>query len=131
MAIDYEIEPGPYGWGIVRTLCSGEVDFAQVLEHFQVLEADPARPDRLDVLLDLTPIESLPDRGQVRGVTQEMASLLPAVGWGCIALVAHSDVGFGVARMLGTLLEEVFEETMVFRVRDEAEQWLTARQRGR
>ena len=126
MPITYQIERTGPGRGIVRTTCSGVVTFSQVMEHFEVLRADPERPDTLDVLLDLCGVETLPDRGQVRAVAEKMGQLPPRVGWGSLAVVAHRDVVFGVSRMFQTLSQGVFESTHVFRSIEDAETWLSA-----
>ena len=46
--------------GLIRTRCYGPVTLPEVAEHFRELERDPDCPPRLDVLLDLRDITSLP-----------------------------------------------------------------------
>lgn len=124
MPIDYEIERADEHCALVRTTCRGAVDFEQALEHFRALVTDPRRQGRLDVLLDLRSVETLPDREQVREVAEQVGGMLPVVQWRRLAVVAARDVVFGVSRMFEAHSEPYFEETHVFRDLDEAEAWL-------
>ncbi len=126
MPISYQIERKGSRHGVVRTTCCGAVTFDQVMEHLATLSADPERPETLDVILDLCDVDTLPDRGQVRAVAEEMGQLPPVVGWGSLAVVAGRDVVFGVSRMFETLSQSTFHATHVFRTRDDAEVWLSA-----
>jgi len=123
MPVTYELD---LQRGLIRTRCTGPVVFAEVLEHFKALEADPACPDRLDVLLDLSGIINLPSAGQVKAVAAETNRLLSRVHWGRCAIVAPSDVIYGVSRMFEMISEAYFSGLRVFRSYDEAEAWLVA-----
>jgi hypothetical protein len=123
MAVTYELDPKR---SLIRTRCHGEVVFAEVLEHFKTLEADPACPDRLDVLLDLSTVVNLPTPAQVKAIASETSRLLSRVRWGHCAIVAPRDVVYGVSRMFEMVSEPYFRGLRVFRTFDEAEAWLEA-----
>lgn len=90
--------PDPYPLHRVR-------DPGRVLEHFTVLVGDPERPERLDVLLDLSETTSLPGRIELRAVTTEIARIRPFVSLGRLAIVASRDALFGMARMFQAFAE--------------------------
>lgn len=121
MPIHYEIAPERK---LIRTRCVGDTRYAEVLEHFRKLAAEPALPQPLNVLLDLSKLESLPESDQLRTVAGEVEALAGPVRWGAIAIVAESDLLFGMARMFGILAEGHFRQTGVFRSLAEAEAWL-------
>ena len=83
-----------------------------------------ALPPRLDVLLDLTKMTSLPESGQIRLVADTLSGLREKTSWGACAVVAKQDVLFGMSRMFGVYAEPVFTRVHVFRERDEAKRWL-------
>jgi hypothetical protein len=123
MPIDYEIDRVSEGRGLVRTTCRGAVTAEQVREHFEKLLHDENRPEILDVLLDMSEVETLPDRDQVRVASERVGRTVSEMGWGRLAIVATSDVSFGVSRMFGTLSDHYFEASTVVRSRAEAESW--------
>ena len=123
MTVTYEIDAQR---GLIRTRCHGVVVFGEVLEHFKILEADPTCPTRLDVLLDLSDVETLPTAGQVKAVALETNRVLTRVRWGRCAIVAPSDVVYGVSRMFEMISEAYFNGLRVFRSLEEAEAWLFA-----
>jgi hypothetical protein len=112
--------------GIIRTRCAGNVIFEEVIGHFRELESDPSIPARLDVLLDLSDMQSIPDRTKLRMVAGEISGLQKKVKWGAWAIVASSDALYGMIRVFEVFAEENFERSGVFRKLDEAEQWLTS-----
>jgi hypothetical protein len=112
------------GDGIIRTRCVGDVTLDEVIDHFRVLERDPDCPDRLDVLLDLTEMGSVPRSDQLRAVSREIGRIQDRVRFGACAIVACTDVLFGMSRMFEVFAQERFRETCVFRAVDEAEAWL-------
>jgi hypothetical protein len=121
MPVVYEIDRAR---SIIRTRCVGHVTFEEVIGHFHVLESDPLCPSRLDVLLDLSAMTSLPDPGQLRAVSSEMGKVQERVRFGACAVVAPRDVLFGLLRMFEVFAEGQFRTTRVFREVDEAETWL-------
>jgi hypothetical protein len=126
MPITHEIERIDENRVLIRTTCFGPVDFEQVIEHFKTVEADPDRPELIDVLLDLCDVTTLPDRNQVKSVAAEVGRMLPALNWGNLAVVASRDVVFGVSRMFEMLSQSHFDATNVFRTREDAEAWMVA-----
>jgi hypothetical protein len=123
MPVEYEIEAGR---DLLRTRCVGAVTFAEVLGHFRSLEADPALPKRLDVLLDLGEITALPEADQVEAIADAAGRLKEKVAWRRCAIFAPRDVVYGVSRMFAAISEPHFRETMVFRRLADAERWLDA-----
>jgi hypothetical protein len=121
MPVGYQLDPQA---GFVHTRCVGAVTFDEVAAHFRELENDPALPASLDVLLDLSGTSSLPESAQLRSVAGEIGRLEPRVAWGRCAIVAESDVLFGMSRMLEVFSEQQFRQTRVFRKQADAEAWL-------
>ena len=113
--------------GIIRTRCAGIVTFEEVAGHFRELAEDPGCPERLDVLLDLTAIESLPDPSQLRSVGVEIDRVRERVQFGSCAIVAGSDAMFGMMRMFEVFAANRFGAIRVSRALDEAESWLASR----
>jgi hypothetical protein len=108
---------------LVRTRCAGAVTFAEVLAHFDELERDPARPEQLDVILDLTGSATLPESDQLRAVAARVGEVrLPR--FERVAIVADRDSMFGMARMFEVFAEAHFGASRVFRQAEEAERWL-------
>ena len=112
--------------GLIRTRCTGNVLFEDVIGHFRELESDPSLPARLDVLLDLSEMQSLPDRTKLRMVAGEISGLKKKVEWGAWAIVVSGDALYGMIRVFEVFSEENFERSAVFRKLDEAEQWLAS-----
>jgi hypothetical protein len=116
--------------GLIRTKCVGNVTEPEVLQHFRTLEHDPDCPDRLDVLLDLREMITLPSDQNLRAVSQEIARLRERVQFGACAIVASSDAVFGTAKVFEVFAARGFRSTTVVRGPAEAEVWL-AEQRAR
>lgn len=123
MPISYEIDRQR---SLVCTRCIGATTLDEVLAHFKELRADPELPDRVNVLLDLTAISSAPEREQLRAVVAEMKDVGQTLRWGVIAVVARTDLMYGMSRILGVFIEDSFSNTGVFRQMGEAERWLDA-----
>ena len=114
--------------GRIETRCAGAVTLDEVLRHFEELETDPSTPARLDVLLDLDGMTSVPERTDLHQITQAVDRLTAKLRWGACAIVASGDVLFGMSRMFTVFAEGLFAQTQVFRERRAAEHWLaTAR----
>ena len=120
--------PVTYLWdresGLIRTRCTGNVTFEEVTGHFRELESDPSLPARLDVLLDLSEMESLPESLQLKAVAKEVNRLQRKVEWGAWAIVASRDDLFDMTRVFKVFSEEYFARSRLFRELDEAERWL-------
>jgi len=108
----------------IETQCIGDVTPEEVLEHFRELEAHPELPKRLDVFLDLERLTSIPNSDQIRDVSFEVDRLKATVEWGACAILATSDIVFGISRVFEVFTEGLFSRTRVFRDREEARRWL-------
>ena len=126
MPVTYQIDKAN---GIIRTRCIGPVTIEEVIDHFRVLERDPDCPDRVDVLLDVSEETSVPTKENLREVSHEISRIRGNVQFGRCAIVASSDVLFGMLRMFEVFAEQCFRQTYVFRTVGEAEAWLVS-QRG-
>ncbi len=123
MPVIYQIN---YEDSIIETHCTGEVTLAEVLDHFRQLETESSLPERLDVLLDLDEMTSLPESAELQEVTRAVERLKAKVDWGTCAIVANRDALFGMIRMFEVFVEGLFVRTRVFRLRKDAERWLAA-----
>ncbi len=123
MPVLYELDRAR-GW--IRTRCVGEVTVAEVVAHFSTLAQDPACPSRLDVLLDLSQAVTVPRLRQLEEVVQAMNRVRDRIRFEVCAIVATSDVLYGMLRRFEVLAERHFRVTRVFRDLGEAETWLLA-----
>ena len=121
MPVVYRIAPEK---GLIRTRCFGPVTLAEVAEHFRDLERDPDCPPRLDVLLDLRDVTSLPSDSQLRAVAQEILRIHDTVQFGACAIIATTDALFGTAEVFEVFAAPGFRVTKVFRSAADAEAWL-------
>jgi hypothetical protein len=121
MPVTYQLDPAKK---LIRTRCIGDVNQEEVASHFQQLERDPNRPDRLNVLLDLSEATSLPETQDLRKVSFQIKGLLESVRFGACAIVAGNDALFGMMRMFAVFASEYFSDIQVFRAATEAEAWL-------
>jgi hypothetical protein len=121
--ITYEIDRARC---LMRTRCRGAVGFREVVEHFRQLHADPEVPERVHVILDLRELTTSPDRDQLRAIASEVKDLKERLRWGALAIVAESDLLFGMSRVFGVFAESHFSQINVFRSEPEALRWLEA-----
>jgi len=110
----------------IETRCTGEVTLDEVLDHFRQIEAEPALPRRLDVVLDLDKTTSLPESAQLMEVTRTVERLRAKVEWGACAIVASRDALYGMSRIFEVFAEKQFNRISVFRDRKEANRWIAA-----
>jgi hypothetical protein len=111
---------------LIRTSCVGDVTVHEVIEHFRTLERDPACPGRLDVFLDVSKTTSLPFTGEISAVAVEISRIKKKVRFNICAVVATRDALYGMLRMFSVLAGPYFTAIRVFRVADEAEEWLAS-----
>ena len=128
MPVGYRIDRDA---GLIRTRCSGFVTLEEVLDHFRRLAEDPDCPEKLDVLLDLRDITSLPSIAQLASVAQAIATVRSRVRFGSCAIVATSDAWYGTAKIFEVAAARGFDASGVFRGPNEAEAWLEKRRAGR
>jgi hypothetical protein len=126
MPVTYRIDQSSQ---LIHTRCVGAVVLAEVRAHFAALARDPECPERLDVLLDLSEMTTLPASGQLRTVVSDIASLRPQLQFGICAIVASRPPLFGMARMFEVFAEQYFSVTRVFTSETEAVAWLEAQRR--
>jgi hypothetical protein len=121
MPIVYEIDRTR---GLIRTCCVGPVTLGEVMDHFNQLRSDARLPKRVNVLIDVTAMSSAPDRDELRAVVAEVKKTSVSLDWGVLAVVAQSDLLFGMHRIFAVFIEDNFTATGVFRTHAEAERWL-------
>lgn len=124
MPVTYEIDSAAR---IIHTRCTGAVVLEEVREHFATLSRDSQCPDRLDVLLDLSEMTTVPATAELRTVTGDIARIRPQVRFGFCAIIATTDAIFGMARMFEVFTEKYFAATRVFRIEAEALAWFGSR----
>jgi hypothetical protein len=127
MPVTYQIDGANR---LVHTTCSGPITVADVIDHFRVLEQDPACPNCVDVLLEVQASTTAPKTAELRSVAREIARVSGRVQFGVCAIVASTDVLFGMMRMFEVFAEENFHKTQAFREIGEAEEWLDSQRRG-
>ena len=111
---------------VIRTQCMGMVTLAEVVEHFRELELDPVCVGSLDVLLDLSETNSVPEARQIQAISFEIGRIRDKVRFGACGIVATTDALFGMLRMFEVVAERFFRVIHVFRSRAEAETWLVS-----
>jgi hypothetical protein len=97
-----------------------------VVDHFKTLKDDPACVGQLDVLLDVSQADAVPESNQLRVVSSELAAIRGKVQFGMCAVVATSDPMFGMMRIFSVFAEQAFRMIQVFRETAEAEAWLVS-----
>jgi hypothetical protein len=122
MPVTYSIDPYQR---IIRTTCSSPLAFEEVIGHFRELQQDPTCAGYLDVMLDVSEADTLPESVQFGSITAELAATRAKTQFGVCAIVARRDAMFGMMRMFEVLARPYFLATHVFRGRPEAEAWLT------
>jgi hypothetical protein len=100
----------------------------EVVEHFRILEQDPDCPDILDVFLDLSEMDSLPETHEISTVVNEVKRIRGQVRFGACAILASRNALIGMMRVFEVMAEESFRVTCTFRVANEAEAWLVSQQ---
>lgn len=121
MPVTYAIDAAS---GIIHTRCVGDVSLTEVVGHFDTLVQDPDCPNRLDVLLDFSPLTSIPASSQLRLVTRKIEDVSSRVSFRHCAIVAPTDVLYGMTRIFATFAQQQFASVRVFRDAGEAWTWL-------
>ncbi len=123
MPVTYQVDRES---ALIHTRCTDDVTFQEVLAHFRQLDSDRSVPAGVDVLLDLSEMESLPETDQLRTVADRLERLRPRVKWGAFAIVASRDSLFGMVRVFQVFADGLFADSAVFRDRNEAQLWLAS-----
>jgi hypothetical protein len=125
MPVTYVIDAGKK---VIRTTCSNPLTFEDVIGHFRTLKVDPACIGHLDVLLDVSEADALPESRQFGAMSAELDGLRKKVQFGICSIVATRDAMFGMMRMFEIATAQYFRETRVFRDFAAAEAWLASQQ---
>ncbi len=81
---------------LIHTVCTGHLNFAEVMDHFRQLKVDPACCGRMDVLLDVSNADSLPESNQIGAVGTALGAIRPKVQFEACGIVAAKDAMFGI-----------------------------------
>ena len=109
---------------LIHTVCVGPVCLEDVVDHFTALKNDPACVGSMDVLLDVSEVDSVPESNQLRVVGSQIAAIRQKVQFELCAIIAERDVMYGMMRVFGVFAERWFREIRVFRKVANAEAWL-------
>jgi len=109
---------------LLRLDLEGQYEPRDIIEQFLAGLADPECPRKIALLLDTTRSESLETRSpsEIRGVAEFLEPYVKRIGR--CAVVAQSDVHFGMGRMGTAYSENVGVVARVFREPEEALAWL-------
>jgi len=120
MAVQYSIREN-----VVTLEMAGTYEPQDVTRTFLEALADPACPNPAALLVDVSRSESLPSRpaAEIRKVAEFLGPYADRVG-GRVAVVAPSDVHFGLSRLGAAHSEKVGIDAQVFRTTAEALTWL-------
>ncbi len=109
---------------IIVTRCVGQVTLDEVIAHFKTLKKDPDCPPKLDVLLDLSESETVPEGIHMEPISESIEGIRDRVRFKACAIVASGDQMSGMARIFLIAAEDSFQSAQVFRTVDEAKAWL-------
>lgn len=121
MAVRYSIQDG-----LLKLEPVGTYEAREIPARFLEALADPACPRPVALLVDVTRSDSLATApaSQIRMVSEFLGPHADRIGGRC-ALVASSDVHFGLCQMGAVHCEDVGVTARVFRTTDEALAWLS------
>ena len=122
MPLRYKIVEGKK---LVYVIGTGMVTFYELMHHIEKLSQDPNYNAPMKKLIDYRQIKYLDLSMQEQEVfAQKKAEFNTSyIGEKC-AIVVPTDVGFGIARIHGALMDDSNIDTMVFRDVNEALNWL-------
>jgi hypothetical protein len=100
----------------------------EVIDHFRTLERDPNCPDVLDVFLDVSEMDSLPETREISAVVTEIKRIRSEVRFGACAILASRDAVIGMMRIFEVMAEGCFRVAHTFRDASEADAWLASQQ---
>lgn len=115
---------------MIRTACTRPLTFAQVIDHFRELGGAPACFGHLDVLLDVSDADLVPQGSQLAAVSAALSCVREKVQFGACAVVATRDAMYGMMRVFEVRAGDHFSAIRVFRSRVEAEIWLASQHKG-
>lgn len=120
MPIIYQLEPDRY---FIHTRCVGNATLEDARAHLLTLQADPACPSSLNVLLDLTETTSVPERDELILISDEIGRVR-GIRFNACAIYTTDDHFFGMARMFAVFARNRFQAMHVFRTLNNARKWL-------
>ena len=122
--ITYEIDVPS---ALIGTQCIGDVTLADVQAHFRELPSVWPPVDRLDVLLDLRDLTSLPTLEELGAAAKEIDEQIGLHRFGRCAVVAYQEPMRGAMYTFEALTERLFDGGLqVFRTAEGARMWLTS-----
>ena len=113
---------------LVVCRCWGVLTSEELVAHYRALSSDPAFDPTFSQLADLREVTAYDVDTHALASQTLVATFAPSARR---ALVASSDVGFGLSRMYGSYAQSAAHNLEVFRAIDEAERWLGIRSRAR
>jgi len=123
LPVEYSIDSAR---GLIRTTCSGSVTVKEVVEHFRTLRKDPLFTGKLDVLLNVSDANLLPETSDLGRVVAELRAFEGESPFRACAIVASSVPMFGMMRMFEVFARNNFRAIRVFRDAAAAETWLVS-----
>ena len=114
--------------GVLKVELEDESTPDDVIREFVATINDPTCPPSVKLLVDVTRSATLATRSteEIRRVAEALAPYTERVGRRC-AVVAQSDVHFGLSRLGSVYSEDVGVKVEVFRDVGEAMEWLGAK----
>jgi hypothetical protein len=96
----------------------------EIVTHYDALRADPDFDPTFSQLADLQDVTKFAVDAKTLRSEALLRTFHPSARR---ALVASSDIAFGLSRMYGSYAELAAQNLQVFRAKDEAEEWLGLR----
>lgn len=122
MPISYEIDTR---LGLIRTTATGVLTDADLVAHKRALASDPRIKPGMRELSDVRGVEqlevTLAGIGTLVSMDAEPAAMFDDYR---LAIVASTDVVFGMARLYQQRTDEELERVGIFRTMEEAAAWL-------
>ena len=111
---------------LVLCRCWGVLTSGELVAHYRALRADPDFDPEFSQLADLRDVTAF--EVDARAISSE-ALLETFAHTARRALIAQSDVGFGLSRMYASYADSASQNVQVFRTQRDAEEWLGLRER--
>jgi hypothetical protein len=116
---------------LIFTQCVGNVTLHEVQEHFRELARVWPPVDRLDVLLDLTDVTSLPTLRELEKAATEIEAQIGPRRFGRFAVVTEQHPLHGAMEMFAVLAGRFFDAVEIFRTPSAAAEWLAPTPKAR
>jgi hypothetical protein len=110
--------------GIIVTTVEGESDLASVQSHLAATRVDRARQQGVPVLVDCRRVKTLLSSSELRAIARQSIDGSEAAVQRRVAMLAASDVVYGLMRIYEALTAGTNLEVRVFRAEAEAWHWL-------